>query len=96
MKVIAPHPNYTFDPKLFADAAAAEGITQKLIIPPGPNNPVGAVWIGLSLPTYGIHGTPDPEAISRTGSHGCFRLANWNAEALMRMVRIGTPVEVVP
>ncbi|SDU20944.1 Lipoprotein-anchoring transpeptidase ErfK/SrfK [Verrucomicrobium sp. GAS474] len=96
VKVIAVHPNYTFDPKLFADAAKAEGITGRLIIPPGPRNPVGAVWIGLSLPTYGIHGTPEPENVSRTQSHGCFRLANWNAEALAKMVRIGTPIDVEP
>jgi lipoprotein-anchoring transpeptidase ErfK/SrfK len=96
VKVLAPRPNYTFDPKLFADAAAREGITGRLIIPPGPNNPVGAVWIGLSLPTYGIHGTPEPEDVSRTASHGCFRLANWNAEALLGMVRVGTPIEVDP
>jgi lipoprotein-anchoring transpeptidase ErfK/SrfK len=96
VQVIAPHPNYTFDPKLFPDAAEREGITHKLIIPPGPKNPVGSMWIGLSLPTYGIHGTPEPEAIARTGSHGCFRLADWNAEALARMVRVGTPVDVEP
>ena len=96
VQVIAAHPNYTFDPKLFADAAQKEGITHRLVIPPGPKNPVGSMWIGLSLPTYGIHGTPEPENIARTGSHGCFRLADWNAEALARMVRIGTPVDVEP
>ncbi len=96
VKVIATHPNYTFDPKLFPDAAQLEGIHGRLIIPPGPRNPVGTVWIGLSLPTYGIHGTPEPENISRTASHGCFRLANWNAETLARMVSIGTPIDVNP
>jgi lipoprotein-anchoring transpeptidase ErfK/SrfK len=65
-------------------------------IPPGPRNPVGTTWVGLSLPGYGIHGTPDPEAISRTQSHGCFRLANWNAENVLKMVNIGTPVDVEP
>ncbi|MCX7887857.1 MAG: L,D-transpeptidase, partial [Verrucomicrobiae bacterium] len=67
----------------------------KLIIPPGPNNPVGTAWIGLSKPGYGIHGTPHPEDIGRTESHGCFRLANWNAERLARIIEIGTPVEIV-
>ncbi len=96
VKVLDEHPDYTFDPALFADAAKAEGLTHKLRIPPGPRNPVGTTWIGLSLPGYGIHGTPDPEAISRTQSHGCFRLANWNAEKVLKMVGIGTPVDVEP
>jgi len=96
VKVVDPHPDYTFDPALFADAAKAEGITHKIVLPPGPRNPVGTTWVGLSLPGYGIHGTPEPEAISRTQSHGCFRLANWNAEKVLKMVRIGTPVDVEP
>jgi lipoprotein-anchoring transpeptidase ErfK/SrfK len=96
VKVLDDHPDYTFDPALFADAAKAEGITHKMRIPPGPRNPVGTTWVGLSLPGYGIHGTPDPEAISRTQSHGCFRLANWNAEKVLKMVDIGTPVDVEP
>ncbi|MEJ0000309.1 MAG: L,D-transpeptidase [Verrucomicrobiota bacterium] len=96
VKVVDDHPDYTFDPALFADSAKAEGITHKLVLPPGPRNPVGTTWVGLSLPGYGIHGTPDPEAISRTQSHGCFRLANWNAEKVLKMVRVGTPVDVEP
>jgi lipoprotein-anchoring transpeptidase ErfK/SrfK len=96
VKVVDPHPDYTFDPELFADAAKAEGITHKMTIPPGPRNPVGTTWVGLSLPGYGIHGTPEPENISRTQSHGCFRLANWNAEKVLKMVRVGTPVDVEP
>lgn len=93
---IAPNPDYTFDPKVLIDVATKEGITNKLVLPPGPNNPVGTAWIGLSLQGYGIHGTPEPEDISRTGSHGCFRLANWNATKLVNAVRPGVPVEVVP
>jgi len=96
VKVVDPHPDYTFDPALFADASKAEGITHKLTIPPGPRNPVGTTWVGLSLPGYGIHGTPEPENISRTQSHGCFRLANWNAEKVLKMVKVGTPVDVEP
>jgi lipoprotein-anchoring transpeptidase ErfK/SrfK len=96
VKVVDPNPDYTFDPALFADAAKAEGITHKMVLPPGPRNPVGTTWVGLSLPGYGIHGTPEPENISRTQSHGCFRLANWNAEKVLKMVRVGTPVEVEP
>jgi lipoprotein-anchoring transpeptidase ErfK/SrfK len=96
VKVVDPNPDYTFDPALFADAAKAEGITHKMTIPPGPRNPVGTTWVGLSLPGYGIHGTPEPENISRTQSHGCFRLANWNAEKVLKMVKVGTPVDVEP
>lgn len=92
--VIAPNPNYTFNPEVFPESAEARELGRKLIIQPGPNNPVGIVWIGLDRPGYGIHGTPRPEDVGRTESHGCFRLANWNAEFLMRLVTIGTPVIV--
>ena len=67
---------------------------RKLIIPPGPNNPVGVAWVGLSLPGYGIHGTPEPEKVGRTESHGCFRLANWNAATFSKSSWIGMPVYV--
>ncbi|PTX97578.1 murein L,D-transpeptidase [Verrucomicrobia bacterium LW23] len=88
-------PDYTFDPKTLAEAAAAEQITKKMMIPPGPNNPVGTAWISLSLPGYGMHGTPEPEAISRTQSHGCFRLANWNADKMRRMIKPKMVVQVI-
>lgn len=91
---VALNPNYTYDPVNFPELDAQQRSYGKLIVPPGPNNPVGVAWIGLSKPGYGIHGTPHPEDIGRTESHGCFRLANWNAERLARMVEIGTPVEV--
>ena len=84
--------NYTFDPELFPES----GETQKLILPPGPNNPVGIAWISLDKPGYGIHGTPAPEQIGRTESHGCFRLANWDAEYLLKLAWIGMPVLVEP
>ena len=93
--VIAPHPNYTFDPDVFPESPEAQQLQRKLILPPGPNNPVGVAWIGLDLPGYGIHGTPRPEEVGRTESHGCFRLANWNAEYLLRLVVIGLPVQVL-
>ena len=92
----ADRPNYTFDPDVFAGEPGAEGLHRKLLIPPGPNNPVGLAWISLNLPGYGIHGTPHPGDIGKTESHGCFRLANWNAQRLLRMVRPGTPVQVNP
>lgn len=91
---VVENPNYTFNPALFPESAEARRLTQKLIIPPGPNNPVGTAWIGLDRPGYGIHGTPHPEKVGRTESHGCFRLANWDAEFLARLVRVGTPVYV--
>ncbi len=94
--VVAPNPNYTFDPAVFPESAEARELGRKLILQPGPNNPVGSVWIGLDKPGYGIHGTPKPEEVGRTESHGCFRLANWNARYLLDLVAIGTPVEVLP
>ncbi len=92
--VIAPHPNYTFDPEVFPESAEARQLNHKLILPPGPNNPVGTAWIGLDKPGYGIHGTAAPEAVGRTESHGCFRLANWNAEYLLKLAWVGLPVYV--
>ena len=91
---LVPNPNYTFDPARFPDTPEARNGSGKLIIAPGPNNPVGTVWIDLSLEGYGIHGTPDPENVGRTGSLGCFRLSNWNAERLLPLVSEGTRVVV--
>jgi lipoprotein-anchoring transpeptidase ErfK/SrfK len=93
--VVAPDPDYTFDPSVFPESPEARQLGTKLLLRPGPNNPVGAAWIGLDKPGYGIHGTPNPEQVGRTESHGCFRLANWNAQWLLKLVRIGTPVYVV-
>lgn len=91
----AENPNYTFDPMLFADEPEAGSIGSRLLIPPGPNNPVGVAWLSLDRPGYGIHGTPKPEDIGKTESHGCFRLANWNARKLLGMISIGIPVRVL-
>jgi len=91
---VAIDPNYTFDPAVFPESAEAQQVGRKLIIPPGPNNPVGVAWIGLDRPGYGIHGTPAPEQVGRTESHGCFRLANWNASYLAKLVWVGLPVQV--
>ena len=93
---IAPNPNYTFDPAVFPESEEARQLNMKLVLPPGPNNPVGVAWISLDKPGYGIHGTPNPEQVGRTESHGCFRLANWNAEYLVKLVWIGMPVYVEP
>lgn len=96
VSVLIPNPNYTFDPAVFPESPEAQEIGRKLILQPGPNNPVGTVWIGLDRPGYGIHGTPLPEKVGRTESHGCFRLANWNAEYLLKLVSVGTPVIIQP
>jgi len=86
------NPNYTYTP----DFTPKGKKVARQIFPPGPNNPVGSVWMGLSLPGYGIHGTPSPETIGRAESHGCFRLANWNAEKLYNLVQSGTRVVIEP
>ena len=93
---VARNPNYVFDPAVYPESPEAQAIGRKLVIPPGPNNPVGTAWIGLDRPGYGIHGTPKPEQVGRTESHGCFRLANWNAEFLFDLVWVGLPVVVEP
>ena len=94
--VVIPDPDYTLDPVVFPESAEVQELGRKLIIPPGPNNPVGLAWIGLDRPGYGLHGTPDPEKVGRTESHGCFRLANWDAVALLALVRAGLPVVIEP
>jgi lipoprotein-anchoring transpeptidase ErfK/SrfK len=87
---VAMNPTYTYDPDMWPEVK--EKVNAKLTIPPGPRNPVGRCWISLSLPGYGMHGTPNPELIGKTGSHGCFRLTNWDALRLAKMVESGTPV----
>lgn len=86
------NPNYTYTP----DYTPRGRKVVRRIFAPGPNNPVGTIWLGLSLPGYGIHGTPTPETIGRAESHGCFRLANWNAEKLYTLVQPGTRVIIEP
>ena len=94
--VVIPDPNYTFDPEVFPESPEGRQLGRKLILPPGPNNPVGVAWIGLDRTGYGIHGTPDPEKVGRTESHGCFRLANWDARTLLDLVWVGLPLVVEP
>ena len=71
--------------------SGAHGPCPGVHCPPGPNNPVGIVWIDLSKDHYGIHGTPEPSKIGYTQSHGCIRLTNWDAWKLAAMVKPGTP-----
>jgi len=87
--VITPHPAFYYNPDLFWNAPEADA---KAKIQPGPNNPVGVVWIGISKQHYGIHGTPEPSLIGHAESHGCVRLTNWDAAELAKIVTVGTPV----
>ena len=87
---MALNPNYTYNP----EKNFQQGDNDKpLLIPPGPNGPVGAMWIDLTEPTFGIHGTPEPDKIDKTASHGCVRLTNWDATELSKLVEPGVPVE---
>lgn len=87
---VAFNPDYTYNPKVNFQ----QGDNDKILkIPPGPNGPVGSIWIALDKPTYGIHGTPDPSKIGKTESHGCVRLTNWDAAELAKLVKSGVPVE---
>ena len=86
---IVRNPTYNYNPDLFWNADPT-GATAK--IAPGPNNPVGVVWIGISDPHYGIHGTPDPGKIGYSQSDGCVRLTNWDATRLANLVAKGTLV----
>jgi lipoprotein-anchoring transpeptidase ErfK/SrfK len=91
IRSVAENPTYTYRPKLKFKGVKA---TKPFTIAPGPNNPVGNTWIDLG-DGFGIHGTPEPQNISKTESHGCVRLTNWDAEALGKMVHRGTKVEFI-
>ncbi|OCW57647.1 L,D-transpeptidase [Hoeflea olei] len=86
---VARNPGYTYNPKVNFKQGDNDKILQ---VPPGPNGPVGSIWIALSKPTYGIHGTPEPSKIGKTASHGCVRLTNWDAEELAGLVEPGVTV----
>lgn len=85
---VAHNPIYYYDPKNFLQGDNHE----KLKLPPGPNNPVGLVFMALTKPSYGLHGTPDPSKIDKTASHGCVRMTNWDALELSTLVRPGDVV----
>lgn len=82
-------PKFHYNPDLFWDADPKHS---KATIPAGPNNPVGVVWVDISKPHYGLHGTPEPSTVGKTASHGCVRLTNWDAHKLATLVRPGTKV----
>jgi lipoprotein-anchoring transpeptidase ErfK/SrfK len=88
---VARAPDYTYDPAKLSYGPGGD----KVIVPAGANNPVGAVWIDLDRPSYGIHGTPDPTKIGKSASHGCVRLTNWDAQQLAAAVKPGVMVRFV-
>jgi len=92
VRSVALDPNYNYDPSRLTFGDMKGG---KMTIPPGPNNPVGAVWIALTKDTYGIHGAPEPRLVGKTASHGCVRLTNWDARELASAAKKGTPVVFV-
>jgi lipoprotein-anchoring transpeptidase ErfK/SrfK len=92
IKNVVPMPNYAYRPEVNFQQGQ---LTENLMIPPGPNGPVGSVWIGLDKPTYGIHGTAEPSPIGKHFSHGCARLTNWDAEELATLVAPGVTVTFV-
>ncbi len=83
-------PAFHYNPSLFWDAKEGD---EKTMIKPGPNNPVGVVWIAINLEHYGLHGTPEPGRIGHTESHGCVRLTNWDAARVAALVKPGTAVQ---
>jgi lipoprotein-anchoring transpeptidase ErfK/SrfK len=86
---IQQDPAFFYNPDLFWDADPSHA---KAKIPPGPNNPVGLVWIDINKEHFGLHGTPEPGRVGYTESHGCIRLTNWDAVRLARLVKLGTRV----
>ena len=86
---VQKNPTFQYNPDLFWDADPTHA---KAKIPAGPNNPVGVVWVDISRPHYGLHGTPEPSTIGKTTSHGCVRLTNWDAQKLSGLVKPGTKV----
>jgi lipoprotein-anchoring transpeptidase ErfK/SrfK len=82
-------PAFHYNPKLFWDAKPTD---TRARIAPGPNNPVGVVWIDINVAHFGLHGTPEPARVGHAVSHGCVRLTNWDAARLASLVKVGTPV----
>ena len=89
MVAIAHDPHFHYDPTLYSEVPDSEPDAH---LKPGPNSPVGVVWMALSKEHYGMHGTPRPEMVGHTQSHGCVRLTNWDAARLASLVKPGTRV----
>ena len=91
MKNAVPFPYWRYD-QTFLDTGKRSD--EALNIPPGPNSPVGVIWMGLNVSGIGVHGTSDPETIGRSRSAGCIRMSNWNAARLPDLIRPGATVEI--
>ncbi|MDF1656257.1 MAG: L,D-transpeptidase [Verrucomicrobiales bacterium] len=92
VNVVQWMPEFRYDEKMLEQGERSD---DAFMLPPGPNSPVGVVWIGLDSDGIGIHGTANAEAIGRNTSSGCIRLANWDAAKLGKMIQVGTSVEVL-
>jgi len=89
---IDANPHYRYNPDYkFKEVKSRRAFTIK----PGPNNPVGTYWIGLSAEGYGIHGTANPSKVSKAESHGCVRLTNWDIDKLAKLLKKGTEVAFI-
>lgn len=88
---VAKMPNFRHDKSMLKKGERSDKFH---ILPPGPNNPVGVVWIALNKKGIGLHGTSDPDSIGRSASHGCVRLANWDVVRLAGKVKAGVPVAI--
>lgn len=88
-----PNPSFTYDPALLKNAPKG---SQKVDVAPGPNNPVGSMWLGLSKPHWGIHGTPNPTQLGREETNGCIHMTNWDAQRLAKLVKPGFEVDIRP
>ena len=84
-------PSFTYNPALLKTAPKD---AEKVEIAPGPNNPVGTIWLGLTKPHWGIHGTPEPAKVGHSETNGCIHLTNWDAERLAKIVKVGAKVDV--
>jgi lipoprotein-anchoring transpeptidase ErfK/SrfK len=90
---VVRNPTFNYNPALFWDAEPGHA---KAKLPAGPNGPVGTVWIDITRPHYGIHGTSEPGQVGHVTSHGCVRLTNWDAETVASFVKKGTVVTFEP
>jgi lipoprotein-anchoring transpeptidase ErfK/SrfK len=91
VKAIAKLPTFRWDRKMLEHGERGSHFH---LLPPGPNNPVGVLWIALNKKGIGLHGTDDPDSIGRSASHGCVRLANWDIVKLAELVKPGVAVEI--
>ena len=91
IRAIAKFPNFRYDKKMLKEGERSADFK---MLPPGPNNPVGIMWIALNKKGIGIHGTDDPDSIGRASSHGCIRLANWDVVKVAELVKPGMPVKI--